>query len=265
MKKWIAGLLALLCALGLTACCPIMAHPEQTVPPVTSAPEQTEPAQITEPVTEPPETAPPHSDLYIPGLAVEDVISYFNEVSLDAEFTESGDPSKLQKWNAPIYYQISGEYTLEDMTVLTNFTTWLNTVEGFPGIYEAEENGTVNMRIYFCTQDEMGNRMGDNFRNLDGGVTFWYNNDRIYDCIICYRTDLDQQVRNSVIIEEIYNGLGPIQDTDLRPDSIIYSGYSIPQSMTEIDELLLKLLYHPDMQCGLNAEECAAVIRRLYY
>ena len=121
------------------------------------------------------------------------------------------------------------------------------------------------MRIYFCTQDEMGNRMGDNFRNLDGGVTFWYNNDRIYDCIICYRTDLDQQVRNSVIIEEIYNGLGPIQDTDLRPDSIIYSGYSIPQSMTKIDELLLKLLYHPDMQCGMNAEECAAVIRRLYY
>jgi hypothetical protein len=119
--------------------------------------------------------------------------------------------------------------------------------------------------VNFCTQDEMGNRMGDNFRNLDGGVTFWYSNDRIYECIICYRTDLDQQVRNSVIIEEIYNGLGPIQDTDLRPDSIIYSGYSIPQSMTEIDELLLKLLYHPDMQCGMNAEECAAVIRRLYY
>ena len=72
-------------------------------------------------------------------------------------------------------------------------------------------------------------------------------------------------MRNSVILEEIYNGLGPVQDTDLRPDSLIYSAYSTPQELTEIDELILKLLYHPDMVCGMNAQECEAVIRQLYY
>ena len=77
--------------------------------------------------------------------------------------------------------------------------------------------------------------------------------------------DLDQEVRNSVILEEIFNGLGPVQDTDLREDSIAYSGYSIPQELTEIDELILKLLYHPDIVCGMNAQECEAVIRQLYY
>lgn len=149
--------------------------------------------------------------------------------------------------------------------MLKDFTYWLNTIEGFPGIIEAPENTYANMQIYFCTQQEMVDRMGDNFQNLDGGVTFWYNNNMIYDCIICYRTDLTQTVRNSVILEEIYNGLGPIQDTKLRPDSIIYSEFSQPQSLTEIDELLLKLLYHPDMQCGMDAAQCEAVIRQLYY
>jgi hypothetical protein len=29
-----------------------------------------------------------------------------------------------------------------------------------------------------------------------------------------------------VILEEVYNGLGPVQDTALRPDSLIYSDFS---------------------------------------
>ena len=107
--------------------------------------------------------------------------------------------------------------------------------------------------------------MGDDFYGMDGGVTFWYLDDEIYDATICYRTDLSQQLRNSVILEEIYNGLGPIQDTDLRPDSIIYAEFSQPQKLTEMDELILRLLYHPQMKCGMTADECEAVIRRLYY
>ena len=107
--------------------------------------------------------------------------------------------------------------------------------------------------------------MGNNFAGLDGGVTFWYDDDKIYSARIFCRTDIEQEVRNSVIIEEIYNGLGPVQDTDIRTDSIIYSGYSYPQEMTEIDELILKLLYSPKMLPGMNSLECENVIRELYY
>ena len=68
-----------------------------------------------------------------------------------------------------------------------------------------------------------------------------------------------------MILEEIYNGLGPIQDTSMRSDSIIYSEFSQPQNLTDIDELLLKLLYHPDILPGMNAQQCEQVIRALYY
>ena len=210
-------------------------------------------------------TEPAHSPLFVEGLAVEDVIRYFKEVCLDAEIINSGNASLLQKWISPIYYRLNGDPTEADIRVMTDFAAWLNTVEGFPGMVEAQAPDEANLQIHFCTQEDMLALMGQDFTDMDGAVTFWYLDNAIYDAIICCRTDLDQQLRNSAILEEIYNGLGPIQDTDLRPDSIIYSEYAEPQELTEIDALILKLLYHPQLLCGMNGEECEAVIRQLYW
>ena len=259
MKKLIVCIIIL--AALLTGCGKAAEAPAEDVQPTVSVTAQPTPEPTPTPTPE-----PEHSPLYIEGLAVEDVVEYFVEVCLDAEFVNSGDPSKLQKWMVPITYIIEGEYTEEDIAALTGFEQWLNSVEGFPGILGTEEPYQANLKIYFCTGEEMPEIMGENFAGLDGGVTFWYGGDnRIYRAQVAYRTDIDQTVRNSVILEEIYNGLGPVQDTELRTDSIVYSGYSTPQSLTAVDELILKLLYHPDMRCGMNAAQCEEVIRALYY
>ena len=50
----------------------------------------------------------------------------------------------------------------------------------------------------------------------------------------------------------------------LRPDSIAYQLFSEPQELSREDELILKLLYHPQIQCGMDAEACERVIRELY-
>lgn len=267
MRKHLLPVLIL--ALCLSAC----AQAHQPTEPVTVPTEptliQTEPQTVppTDPPTEPPTvpvTEPEHSKLSIPGLSVEDVILYFNEVCLDAEFSHSGDFTKLQKWVLPISYCVHGDPTDEDLAVLADFTAWLNTIEGFPGIHETDDPTAANLRIHFTDQQGLLDIMGSDFTGLDGAVTFWYTDDEIYDADICILTDLDQELRNSVILEELYNGLGPIQDTALREDSIIYSEFSQPQSLTETDELILKLLYHPDIRCGMDAAECEAVIRQLY-
>jgi len=257
-------LILLILTLLLTGCggpaVPETPIPETSIP-ETTAPQATIP-EATSPTTEP---LPEHSDLFLPGLSADDLVLFFNEVCLDAEITHSGDPSLLQKWTAPIRYTVSGSPTEEDKAVLTGFVAWLNTIEGFPGIAESAGNHETNLRIYFCTQEELIDRMGDNFTGMDGAVTFWYEENVIYDAIICIRTDLHQELRNSVILEELYNGLGPIQDTWLREDSIIYAGYSEPQELTAVDELVLKLLYRRELQCGMDARECEILIRELYY
>lgn len=205
-----------------------------------------------------------HSPFYIDGITAENIITYFNEVCLDAEYADSGDASLVQKWVAPIYYMVHGDPTGEDRLALTKCIDQLNTIEGFPGIYEANESNNANLQLYFCSQKELIKKMGDNHKDSEGAVTFWYTDDEIYNATICYRTDLSQDLRNSVILEELYNGLGPIQDTQLRADSIIYADGSC-LSLTDVDLLILRLLYHPMVKCGMNAEECENVIRQLYY
>lgn len=215
--------------------------------------------------SEPAPIQPAHSELYLEDVSVEDVVEYFAEVCLDSEFTYSGDPSILQKWDCPLYYTVTGDYTDADIATLERFAAWLNTVEGFPGIYPAPDASCRNVLITFGTAEQLVDTMGSDFVDCDGAVTYWYENNRIYDATIFIRSDIDQEVRNSVIIEELYNGLGPVQDTALREDSIIYQGYSTPQWMTEVDELILRLLYHPQMQPGFDREQCRAVIELLYF
>lgn len=260
MRKPLIATVLLSCILMLTACGQQAPPAESTSIPTTVSPTTLPPTEPTQAPTE-----DPHSVLYIPGVSVEDVILYFNEVCLDAEFVNGGDPSVLQKWMEPISFILHGESTEEDRQTLYAFISWLNTIEGFPGIQETQDPVTANLRIHFCTAEEMPELMGPEYTYMDGAVTFWYLDNAIYDAIICCRNDLDQTLRNSVILEELYNGLGPVQDTQLRPDSIIYSEFSQPQSLTQMDELLLKLLYHPQMQCGMDAQSCEAVIRQLYY
>ena len=225
--------------------------------------------ETTEETTEPPETTadtePAHSDLYISYVTPGEMVQYFNEVCLDAEYIYGGDASKLQRWENPIYYSIYGDPTDKDLQVLVDMAQWLNTVEGFPGIYEAEAEWQTNLSIYFCSQQELVDRMGEQHYGNDGAVTFWYTDNIIYDEIICIRSDLDQTLRNSVILEEIYNGLGPVQDTDLRSESIIYSGFSQPQALHPIDRVIIQLLYHPSLSCGMDAAECEEAILALYY
>lgn len=222
---------------------------------------------LPEPVPEPiPDPAPEHSELYIPGVSVEDVITYFNEVCLDSEYMVSESSKLLQRWKAPITYEIYGEATEEDRAKIASFAAGLCEIEGFPGMYEAHK--FPNLKIYFCPYEEFASYVGDFASDelLDGAVTFWYDDiGNIYDAVICCSTEIEQNLRNSVIIEEIYNGLGPIQDTVLREDSIIYQYYTEAQELSDIDLLLLKLLYSPELECGMNADECAEIIRTLYY
>lgn len=225
---------------------------------------QTAPAETEAFAESPAEETQAPSVYNIPGVPVEDVILYFNEVCLDAEYVNGGNPCVVQKWVDPIRYIVYGKPTKQDLQILSDFAQGLNAMYGFPGMEQTEDPLSANLEIYFCSKKEMVERMGENFYGLDGAVTFWYQDDQIFDAIICCRKDLDQRLRNSVIQEELYNGLGPVQDTDLRSDSLIYSGFSEPQTMTAMDELILALLYHPDILCGMNAEQCEAVIRTLY-
>ena len=129
-----------------------------SLPPNSSPASSTPDASISSESTSQPDpeaTTPEHSELYIPGISVEDVILYFNEVCLDAEIIDAGDPSRLQKWGSPIYVMLPGQYTDEDLATLSAFTDWLNSIDGFPGIFQTKNPDQASLNFHFCPQEEL--------------------------------------------------------------------------------------------------------------
>ena len=270
MKKWLILLLVLaLC--GCAAPVPVTTAPETSIPettiPETTIPETTVP-ETTVPATTAP-TEPLHSALYREGFDVEEVLIYFQEVTNQIEYTDgTGNPSLIQKWLSPMIYRIHGCPTEEDLQVLAEFCDRLNAVPGFPGIREAQEYEPENLSLNFLDPDSFRERFSDVVHGEDawGATQYWYYTDtnEIYDGTIGYRTDIPQADRNSIILEEIVNTLG-ISDSGQRSDSIVYQYSNDNLQLSDIDWLLLELLYHPDIDCAMDAEMCEKVIRDLYY
>ena len=208
---------------------------------------------------------PEHSPLYIEGLGVDELIGYFAEVCLDTEFGDKEANQYVRKWVEPIYYRVNGSPTAEDTITLKKFVETVNAIPGFPGMSEHFDEDFINLEIYFCGESEFNSLMGSAFTGSWGGVTFWYDSYRIHTEKIAIRTDIPQQNRYSIIPEEIYNGLGPVQDTEERFDSIIYQWSDLNTVMSPEDELILKLLYSTAMIPGMDYESCAKTIRELYY
>lgn len=210
-----------------------------------------------------------HSELYMEEYTVEDVICYFNEVVLGTEYsTGDGDSSLVQRWDVPIYYQIEGNASTTDQEILNGLFEELNRIDGFPGIHEAKENEEPNLHIYFEGRQDFDARflefLGGEY--ADGATRYWYYTDTndIYTGIIGYCTDMPSENMNSVLLEEVVNCLG-LGDTTLREDSIVYQYSNETQELSEMDWLILKLMYNQRIRCGMDAMQCEEIIRELYY
>ena len=65
-------------------------------------------------------TPTPQNFFHIDGVSVDDVILYFNEVCLDAEYVSGGNPNNVQKWDEPVYYRLHGSFDNIDIAVETH-------------------------------------------------------------------------------------------------------------------------------------------------
>ena len=266
--------LVLCLALGLLLCaCNSESNsaslPTYEIPTTEAAAEDTTVATTIDAPEETESTAPLHAPLYLPEYTSQQVWEYFEEVVLHTEYSDGpGNAALVQKWKEPIFYFIYGTPTDEDLSVLTALFAQLNEIPGFPGIYAAADGEPCNLMIGFLDFESFNMNFLDFLNGEDayGATQFWYYTDtnEIYTADVGYRTDIDQNTRTSILLEEIVNMLG-VSDTVLRTDSIVYQYSDDNFALSDMDWLILKLLYDPAIQCGMDFDGCRAVIQQLYY
>lgn len=202
----------------------------------------------------------PFEGYRLEGYSSDEIFSYFTELVNNTEYSGEHDCHQMvRKWTEPIYYRIYGETTEEDMTLLTELFRELNNISYFPGIHEATDGEKENLSIYFIDRNLFDITFGDliDHEEANGAAEHWFYTDtgEIYMGKVGYVIDTDQKIRNSVLIEEIFNVLG-LADSTLRESSIVYQYSDENTEPDEIDLMILKLLYHPLIEPGMTAEEC---------
>ena len=207
--------------------------------------------------------------LTIPGISEYEmtVIGYFKTVALGFE---NGNASRVtRKWKTPIKIFIEGtpseilveklEKTITDINALVTDSFYMEIVDTI---------SQSNCAIFFGKgEDFLAAYPSSNYpvnTNSLARVSVKFADNIIYEGLIfidTHRTDVTQQ--KSLILEEVTQSLGLGRDSSKYPDSIFYEtatdgGFANEYSTR--DEDIIRLLYHPNMKIGLNANQVNPIL-----
>ena len=181
------------------------------------------------------------------GFTAAQITDYFCDVALEVEYGETDHT--VIKWDRPIYYYISGAATETDLAQITALTDAHNGITGFPGISAVDSAESANLIISFVDSAGMLSAAGDNF---NGYVTVSWSNSNITSGSIYYSTDISQELRSAVIVEELCQSLGLLNDTYDYPESIFYQYHTETDWPTSLDWAIIELLYRTEIRPGMD-------------
>ena len=211
----------------------------------------------------------PEEDIIAPKLDEYDleVISYFKEIALGFEF---GSSSKItRKWCSDLKVFIGGETNsilLEELDNIISEISSLST-DNF-NMEIVSDSSLSNYYIFFGKGDDYAKIFpsASSYVNNNWGLFFiWYNSSNCLNRGQMYvdtdRADFIQA--KHLLREEFTQSLGLARDSDKYINSIFQSSWTTTTSFSQIDKDLIRLLYHPEMQTGLNESEVDVLLRHI--
>lgn len=124
--------------------------------------------------------------------------------------------------------------------------------------------GEANYRIFLVRQSDFATVVADelradaramNARCLVGVTT---DGGRITHATAVIVAD-DDYLFNRCLVEEVLQGLGPMNDSDALPDSV-FNDTSRHAHFTSFDRALLNVLYHPAIRPGMTGAQAQAAL-----
>ena len=89
-------------------------------------------------------------------------------------------------------------------------------------------------------------------QGVEGYSTIDFNNDIIYKSNIYINSNLDNNIKRSVICEEILHSIGLKNDSKLIPNSVLYEYGSKVEDLSDYDILAVNILYSTYINCGMS-------------
>jgi hypothetical protein len=204
-----------------------------------------------------------------PGLSAYEnsLISYFKEIALGFEF---GNASELtRKWPSTMKVFVGGDTNpvlLNELGKIKNEINALAT-DGF-SVEIVSDSLQSNYYVFFGSGEAYAkkypyiqNRIASNF----GLFILFFNGENHFTYghmyVDIFRADTTAQ--KHLLREEFTQSLGLAKDSPLYPESIFHANWTTTTAYTQMDQDLIRLLYHPEMKAGLNKFQVDAVLRKI--
>ncbi len=195
------------------------------------------------------------------------VINYFNDIALGFEFGNASQTTR--KWNTDLKIFVGGSPTPELLNELESIKNEINLLvsDGFR-IQIVNDVTQSNFFIFLGTGNDYANLYPSQSSlivdNLGLFRIFWNGNNHI----ISGHMYVDIERANSIaqkhlLREELTQSLGLAKDSPLYDDSIFQSQWTTTIEYAIIDKDLIQLLYHPEMQAGLNESEVSILLENI--
>jgi len=229
-----------------------------TVPRATTGATTTTTSRIPTTTTSAPTTTVADSTTTLAVAYPQAALDYFVEVAFGPEF--GGGPREIRKWNQDVRIVVHGNPNDEDLATLDDVIADLNAIIGTIEVSIVPGDGNVD--LYFAPEEQFAD-IEPNYVPVNMGF-FWVwwdgQGDITNTRVLVSTTGLSQEERNHIIREEITQQMGLMSDSDTYPDSMFQQAWTTTQAYSELDELVIELLYLPRVQVGMNVEEALSAI-----
>lgn len=187
-----------------------------------------------------------------------EAIAYFEDVAFGPEF--GGGPREIRKWTHDVRIVVHGDPTDEDLVTLYDVIADLNAIIGIIVIDIVAVDG--NFDLHFARESEFAG-IEPNYVPVNMGFfwVWWDGGGNITDArVLVSTTGLTQAERNHIIREEVTQSLGLMSDSFTYEDSMFYQGWTETQEYSVFDEMLIEMLYLPEIAPQMTIEEARTVI-----
>lgn len=188
-------------------------------------------------------------------------VTYFTEIALG---TEEGNSSKItRKWRSEMKVFVGGDPNQELHSELQSIIDELNQlVSESISITTVSDSTNSNAYVFFGSGEEFANRVSSAEGLVDdnyGLFWFWWSNNnylvRMASYVDIFRT-ANITERKHLLREEFTQSLGLAQDSPRFMESIFQISYDGKVTeYAEVDKHIIQLLYHPEMEVGMNSEQ----------
>jgi hypothetical protein len=188
-----------------------------------------------------------------------DELDYFVELACHQEY---GSAKNITKWNDEIRIDVHGFPNKKDKLTLQNVICEIDSLTGDDLTIAINKNKS-NLEICFYPH-EFFNFIESHYvpGNLGYFYIYWNDQGEITKGKILISTNKLKQIeRNHIIREELTQSLGLLNDLNKYSDSIFYQDWTTTQTYSDIDKLMIQLLYQPFIKPNMTQQEIYDLFR----